>query len=212
LDAQSPARVEFIDRFRDLVAGFPEGGHRPQEILTTHVGEAMVQAMNRVGRGPATGLKLAFVINTGDTTDNAQYNEVRWIIDLLDGERVHPDSGDPNRYEGVMDWTVYDRAYWHPDGPPPGAEADVALTRYGFPRVEGLLDAARRPFQATGLDAPWYAVFGNHDGLIQGNLPVNPVISALATGAIKIGAPADAGQAERLVRMLGRGNPAELIR
>lgn len=212
LDAQSPARVEFIDRFRDLVNGFPEGGYRPQEILSVHVGEAMVQAMNRVGRGPATGLKLAFTINTGDTTDNAQYNEVRWIIDLLDGERVRPDSGDPTRYEGVMDWTVYDRAYWHPDGPPPGAGTDQAIAKYGFPQVKGLLDAARRPFQATGLDSPWYAVFGNHDGLIQGNLPVNPLVSGLATGGIKIGAPADGGQAERLARMLSKGDAAELVR
>ncbi|TDE21994.1 TIGR03767 family metallophosphoesterase [Actinomadura sp. 6K520] len=212
LDAQSPARVEFIDRFRDVISGFPEGGYRPQEILSTQVGEAMVQAMNKVGRGPATGLGLAFTINTGDTTDNAQYNEVRWIIDLLDGERVRPDSGDPNRYEGVMDWAAYDRAYWHPDGAPPGAGTDHPIARHGFPRVQGLLDAARRPFKATGLHSPWYAVFGNHDGLIQGNLPVNPLISGLATGGIKIGAPADSGQAERLARMVSKGDAAELVR
>ncbi|TDC80814.1 TIGR03767 family metallophosphoesterase, partial [Actinomadura sp. 7K507] len=212
LDAQSPARVEFIDRFRDMISGFPEGGYRPQEILSTQVGEAMVQAMNEVGHGPATGLRLAFTINTGDTTDNAQYNEVRWIIDLLDGGRIKPDSGDPGRYEGVMDWAAYDRAYWHPEGPPPGAEADLAITKYGFPQIKGLIDAARRPFQASGLDSPWYAVFGNHDGLIQGNLPVNPLISGLATGGIKIGAPADSGQAERLARMVSKGDAAELVR
>ncbi|MEU8119484.1 TIGR03767 family metallophosphoesterase [Spirillospora sp. NPDC049024] len=213
IDAQSPARVEFIDRLKDGLDLLPvEGAYRPQEILSTQVAEAMVQAMNKVGRGPATGLGLAFTINTGDAADNVQYNEIRWIIDLLDGGRIRPDSGDPNRYEGVMDWASYDRSFWHPEGPPPGAEADLPSARYGFPRVHGLIDAARRPFQATGLDAPWLAVFGNHDGLVQGNLPTNPLVTGLATGGIKIGAPADSGQAERLARMISGGDAAELVR
>ena len=36
-----------------------------------------------------------------------------------------------------------------------------------------MLTAARRPFRATGLGLPWYAVHGNHDNMMQGT--VRPV-------------------------------------
>ncbi|MDF1602792.1 TIGR03767 family metallophosphoesterase [Nocardioides sp. YIM 152315] len=181
MDTQSPVRAE-LGEFASSSA------YRPQEMLGAFVADAMVREINKIKRGPATGRKLEFTIQTGDNSDTAQYNEVRWNIDLLDGGRkITVDSGDPSRYEGVMDQSLdfWDVNFWHPDGTPVGKPADLG-TQSGFPTYPGLLDAARRPFTPEGLNMPWYAAMGNHDGLVQGNFPINASQNSRATGTAKV--------------------------
>ena len=200
LDAQSPARVEFLDRYSDEPGQqIPfDSAWRPMEPLNLHIADRVVAGARKVARGPVTGRAFEFTICTGDNVDNVQRNETRWFVDLMDGGKVVvPDSGDLTRWEGVQDLhaETYDTHYWHPDGTPSGKTDDHGRALYGFPTVQGLLDAARKPFKATGVGTPWYAVFGNHDPLLQGNAPafervgttdVPTGFAAIATGPVKV--------------------------
>lgn len=190
-DSQSPARVEMLDRFAHpdtgLVSSLEEEGrsYRPQEPATTQVLDAMVRAVNSMSTAPFSGRPLDLAVMTGDTTDNAQRNELAWLLDVLAGRPVTPDSGDPTRYDGVGSRDRFDPAYWHPDGPPDGLADDIPTRCNGFPRAPGFLDAARSPFAPEGLRLPWLAVYGNHDGLIQGTSRVDSGAIAYATGSTK---------------------------
>jgi len=204
MDCQSPARVEFLDRFLHPDVSLPSATdddgrtYRPQESLTTAVLDAMAQSVAGTQVGPYTGRPLDLAIVTGDMTDSAQLNELHWLAAILDGGPVHPDSGDTRTFEGVGCLAWHDVAYWHPDGGP----GDIARDRHGFPTAPGLLDAARRPFTASGLGLPWLAVYGNHDGLVQGTLAVSEGSSMHATGTSKAWRPgpgADARSARDLL-------------
>ncbi len=180
-DHQSPMRFESQD------PNISSSAYRPQEMLTAHIAESMVREINAIASGPVTGLPLAHAVQTGDNSDNGQYNEIRWNINLLDGGEIRPDSGDLTKYEGVMavDWdpdkSTYAN-YWHPE-----IEAAEGSKYVAFPAVPGLLDAARQPFQAEGLDIPWYTAMGNHDPLVQGNFVKSPSFNAIAVGTKKAG-------------------------
>ncbi|QYJ03227.1 TIGR03767 family metallophosphoesterase [Nocardioides panacisoli] len=195
VDAQSPLRVEYLDRLDDPSAlpgtGLLSSSYRAHEMLSGQIADSMVRQLNDIGVGPVTGKPLALAIQTGDNSDNSQFNEVRWNIDVLGGGTVRFDSGDLTRWEGVADShpVHYDPAYWHPEGTPRGRPDDLPRRRYGFPTVPGLLDAARRPFEAEGLGMEWFSVFGNHDGLVQGNFPQNLHLGAIATGPLKVISP-----------------------
>ncbi len=205
-DAQSPTRPEYLDRWADPDSPIREkvgtiGTYRPHSMLSPHVVEAMVQALNKITLGPLSGHAIDGAIITGDTTDNAQLNEVNWYLALLDGQEFRPDSGNTARYEGVIDdgEDHYDTRYWHPHGTPDGKEDDDARSKYGFPVVPNLLNSCRAAFKATGLNFPWYAVHGNHDALLQGTVaPESTINAAMIAGKRYTGLPSHVSLAEVL--------------
>ena len=195
-DSQSPVRAEFLDRWCDDDAPTKAeldhlGTYRAQDCLTVQVGEAAVRALNAIPAGPIGGGEFDWAIVTGDVVDNAQSNELNWYLSLLDGGRLLPDSGEPDRYEGVADNAYWDEAFWHPQ-PMPDGRLDRPHRLHGFPDVPGLLDAIRAPFTAGGLRVPWLAVHGNHDQMIQGTIPaVGPLATADSDQHKVIGLPPD---------------------
>ncbi|GAA4398203.1 TIGR03767 family metallophosphoesterase [Tsukamurella soli] len=208
-DTQSPGRLELLDRFGDPDHPAHErvghvGSYRPQEILTTQVAAAMVTAVNGLSGGPATGAPVEAAISTGDNVDNAQLNEIRWYLGVLDGGRVTPDSGDPERFEGVAG--SGDPAYWQPE-----TGGCRPTTRFGLPTVPGLLTACRRPFDSPGLTVPWFTSHGNHDRLVQGTLALPDELAGFTTGAAKpVAFPEDWDDGARVAFAVAAGSPGGL--
>jgi hypothetical protein len=162
-DAQSPARVPFLDRLGPRLGG----AFRPHETLTAQVLAATVESINAWGEAEG-------VLVTGDLIDSAQRNELDWALTLLGGGDVAPNSGGP-RYAGVQLQANPDPLYYRPD--------------VDAPRHAGLLRRALEPVRSPGLDAPWWPAAGNHDLLVQGELAPDAAITAVATGDRLVMAP-----------------------
>ncbi len=156
LDASSPARVTFLDRF-----GSPfQSTFRPHETLTVQTLAGMMRAV----RALAPGL----VVQGGDLIDNAQANELAQALQALAGGRVRPGSG-PRGYYGVQLASNADPFYYRPD--------------LDAPRHPGLLSRAAARFSSPGVGhVRVLPVLGDHDILVAGEIPPSPRTQALATG------------------------------
>jgi metallophosphoesterase (TIGR03767 family) len=207
--------LEFLDRIADpdspLSALVPYiGTYRAQEFLTTQVLEAMVVAANEISHGPMTGAPIDAVVITGDVVDNAQSNELNWYKTILDGGKVEPKSGAAEKSEASHSSNpdTYDIHYYHPDGPPPGCEADRPHTLHGFPHFKGLLAASEKAFNAQGLRHKWLAVHGNHDALLQGTAAPTEKLDELVKGNQKLSALKSMDDLGTLFEGFGEVGPA----
>ncbi|HEY8429966.1 MAG TPA: hypothetical protein VIL20_16400, partial [Sandaracinaceae bacterium] len=86
-DDESPGRWAATDSPEPLTSS----ALRPQEAWLPRA----VSAMNRtLARIEALSRPFDAGVVTGDCADNAQLNELRWLRGIMDGERVHTDSGE----------------------------------------------------------------------------------------------------------------------
>jgi metallophosphoesterase (TIGR03768 family) len=83
-DEESPTQA--------IVFGYKGGSssaYSPTMMYATQVLDAAVQTINALNRKDP----FDFGIILGDVANSAQFNELRWYIDVLDGRNVRPDSG-----------------------------------------------------------------------------------------------------------------------
>lgn len=86
-DEESPARSTRTD-------GLISASWRPQEAYGVATLDATIRRINALNAdGKAVGQPVKFVVITGDICDSAEFNELRWFIDAMDGKEVRVDSG-----------------------------------------------------------------------------------------------------------------------
>jgi metallophosphoesterase (TIGR03768 family) len=88
-DKESPAQAIFFRN--DIHLGKNSISlYSPLMLYTTHVLDAAVHTINELHKNNPIDFGLAL----GDLGNSSQYNELRWFIDILDGKKINPDSGD----------------------------------------------------------------------------------------------------------------------
>ena len=138
VDTESPARFP-------QAAAITRSAWRPWEAYSAQIVDGMIRTVNRMH---ASGRSIDFLLHTGDGCDNAQYNELAWLLDILDGRVINPLSG--------------------PDDRPAEARPASTMDPYAEFRTAGLY---RTGVHGQLPSIPWYAISGNHDNFAIGTLP-----------------------------------------
>ena len=139
MDEESPARFAGAHNIT-------HSAWRPYEAYSTQLLDGIIRTVNRIH---ASGRTIDFLLHTGDACDNAQSNELAWLLAITDGSVVDPLTGPDDRRAADRPPTLLDpHAPFQPQG----------LYRQG---VHG--DAPT---------IPWYGAIGNHDVHAIGVFPI----------------------------------------
>jgi metallophosphoesterase (TIGR03768 family) len=87
-DKESPAQAIYF-KDESALGGNAISVYSPVMLYTTHVLDAAVRTVNKLHKDQA----IDFGLTLGDVANSAQYNELRWFIDIMDGKIINPDSG-----------------------------------------------------------------------------------------------------------------------
>ena len=128
---------------------------------------------------PGSGINPASSIDSNPLCPSATIAEVGGM----------KDSATPADYTGVQDrddWPGAQEFYFYdPDDPNPTLGPGNVNPYSSAPEYPGLMNQAQQPFSATGLTVPGYVLFGNHDGLVQGNVWASKLFNQFAQGCLK---------------------------
>ena len=87
-DKEAPNQLIYLQQF-DSYDAQVVGAYSPVMMYSTQVLDTAVQTINALHKENP----IDFGISLGDTSNSTQYNELRWYIDVLDGQVIRPSSG-----------------------------------------------------------------------------------------------------------------------
>jgi hypothetical protein len=92
-DKESPSQVPYFGwsaNFGAATTGLYSQAYSPVMLSTTQVLDATVRTVNALhAQSP-----FDFGVMLGDVANSSQFNELRWFIDVMDGQYIEPSSGD----------------------------------------------------------------------------------------------------------------------
>ena len=88
-DKEAPNQLIYLGLLAEQVTPTAASIYSPGMMCTTHVLDAAIQTINALhAKKP-----MDFGLSLGDVCNSSQYNELRWYIDVLDGQVIRPSSG-----------------------------------------------------------------------------------------------------------------------